>query len=77
MQERTKQESQVPDFIIHITTTPPAADAKPVVVKRLVRAGREASAIAHVVADTIKIDRATTEDIIACAEAGVRLEKAE
>lgn len=67
----------MPDYLIKITTAPPAADAKPVTTERLVRAKKEAGALAHVVADVITVDRATTEDIIRLTQAGVKLESAE
>lgn len=65
------------DYLLQITTTPAVADAKPVTVKRLVRAKNQAQAISHVVKDSITVAVAETEDIIACAESGVKLEIAE
>lgn len=65
------------DYLVKITTTPAAADAKPVTTERLVRATNKAGAINHVVSDSVVATLATTEDIIKLAQAGVKLETAE
>lgn len=67
----------MPDYLITISTTPAAVDAKPVITERLVRAKNQASAINHVVADTVTVAVAETEQIIRCAQSGVKLETAE
>jgi hypothetical protein len=51
--------------------------APPQIIERLVRAKNEARAIAHVVKDTISIDRASTDDVIRLTQAGVKMEQAE
>jgi len=66
----------MPDYLIR--TTVPAADAtKPAVQReRIVRAKNEAAAIKHVVSDTISVDRATVDDAMRLAPAGVKVETA-
>lgn len=67
----------MPDYLVKVQTKAPAADAKPVVTERLVRAKNEARATSHVVSDTVSIDRASTDDVIRLTQAGVTLEHAE
>jgi len=69
-------------------TTAPTAAAKAITflvriqqkdgstVTRLVDAKRESQALAHVVADTISIDRATTQECVELGKAGVEIERA-
>ena len=64
----------MPDYIITITVP---ANGEPHTSERLVRAKNEAAALKHVVADTITVDRADTDDVIRLSKAGVELEKAE
>lgn len=65
-----------PDYLVKLSTTPAAADAKPITVERLVRAKSQAQAVGHVVADTVTVSLAETEDIMRLASTGVVLEKA-
>lgn len=67
----------MPDYVVSISTKPAAADAQPVITERLVRAPNQARAVSHVVADTVTVALAETEDIVRCAKNGVDLEKAE
>jgi hypothetical protein len=64
----------MPDYILRTTIT--RGDEHDT-IERLVRAANKARAIAHVVADTIKVDVATTEDAMRIASAGGALEVAE
>lgn len=64
------------DYLVRISTTPAAADAKPIITERLVRAKNQAQAIGHVVADSVTVAVADTEQIIRLATAGVKLEQA-
>jgi hypothetical protein len=62
-----------PDYLV--TTKLPATEGSKLVIKeRLVRAKNQAQALKHVVADTITIDTATTEDVMSVAAAGGALE---
>jgi hypothetical protein len=63
----------MPDYIIRTTIT--RGDEHDTTV-RLVRAKNQAQALKHVVADTITIDAATTEDVMSVAAAGGALETA-
>lgn len=65
----------MPDYLIK-TTVPTADAAKPAQRERIVRAKNEAAAIKHVVSDTISIDRATVDDAMRLAPAGVKVELA-
>lgn len=62
-----------PEYLITITTR--AAD-KPTTTERLVRAKNEARAIAHVINDTVAVDRASTDDVVRLTKAGVEIENA-
>jgi hypothetical protein len=64
----------MPDYLVQIITK--AAD-ETVKTERLIRAKNEARAIAHVVNDTISVDRASTDDILRVAKAGAEVEIAE
>jgi hypothetical protein len=71
----------VPDYLISTTIKVPEADrgepkGDSTTTERLVRAKNEARAIAHVVADTVKVARASTDDVIRLSKAGVELEVA-
>lgn len=63
----------MPDYILKITTK--QAD-KPIVTERLVRAKNEARAIAHVVADTVSVDRVSADELIRLTKAGISMEQA-
>lgn len=65
----------MPDYLLK-TTVPTADHAKTVQRERIVRAKNEAAAIKHVVADTISVDRATVDDAMRLAPAGVKVEVA-
>lgn len=52
----------MPDYLVIVTTTPAAAESKP--IERLVRAKTQAQAIAHVVDPMIAVKIADTEDAI-------------
>lgn len=68
----------MPDYLIKtILTAGPIEDRKPIVVERIVRAKNEAQAIRHVVADTLTVERATTDDAFRLAAQGAKLEVAE
>ena len=67
----------MPDYVLTVTTKAPAADAKPLVIERLVRAKNQASAVGHVVSDTVTCKLAETDEIIRLAKAGVERETAE
>jgi len=60
-----------------VTTKAPAKDAAPTTTERLVRAKNEARAVAHVVKDTVAIERASVDDVVRLTKAGVELELAE
>jgi hypothetical protein len=61
----------VPDYLINvIANRNEVAEPR----ERLVRAKNQAAALAHVVADTVTIERASTEDIIRLTKAGVEQE---
>lgn len=62
----------MPDYLI-ITTIPGQTPAKR---ERIVRAANEAKALKHVVADTLKIERASIDDAMRLAGDGVKLETA-
>ncbi len=62
----------MPDYLI--TTTIPGET--PTQRERIVRADNEAKALKHVVADTILVKRATIDDAMRLAGAGVKLEVA-
>jgi hypothetical protein len=62
----------MPDYVVTVTT-----DNGSTKVERLVRAKNEARAIAHVVMDSVTIERAKTDDIVRLAQAGVVVEQAE
>ena len=64
----------MPDYLITVSTGKQPDDS---VTERLVRAKNEARALAHVVADTVKVERATMDDAIRLSKAGVELEQAE
>lgn len=66
----------MPDYVIKITAKAPAADAKPTVTERLVRAKNEAAAVKQVVADTISVERATGDDYMRLAKLGIEIENA-
>lgn len=73
LKRQKKGEVEMPDYLVEM-----AQDAKNVEAReRLVRAKNESTAIKHVIEDTITITRATTEDIVRLAKAGVELERAE
>jgi hypothetical protein len=63
----------MPDYLIQVTTR---ATDKPTVTERLVRAKNQATALAHVVNDTVAVDRASTDDVVRLTKAGVELETA-
>ena len=64
----------MPDYLIKVTV--PTQDLD-VTKERLVRAKNEARALAHVVKDTVTVERATTDEIIRLTQAGVPMEVAE
>ena len=64
----------MPDYLIKVTV--PTQDLD-VTKERLVRAKNEARALAHVVKDSITIERAGADDIIRLTKEGVPLEVAE
>ena len=66
----------MPDYLLTVTTNRNQDQTLPVTTERLVRAKNEARAIAHVVKDTIAIDRASTDEIIRLTQAGVKIEVA-
>ena len=61
----------MPDYLLTIELN----DEKK--LERLVRAKNEARALSHVVKDTVKVQRATTDDVIRVRDAGGVLEQAE
>jgi hypothetical protein len=67
----------MPDYCIRITAKPAEVEAPAIVTERLVRAKNEARAIAHVVKDTISVDRATIDDAMRLAKLNVEVEVAE
>lgn len=66
----------MPDYVLKIIATKATVD-QPIVTERLVRAKNEARAIAHIVKDTISIDRATVDDVVRLTKMGVEVEVAE
>ena len=66
----------MPDYRILMKISETSTDGTHV-VERLVRAKNEARALAHIVKDTISIDRATIDDAMRLAKAGVEVEQAE
>lgn len=60
----------MPDYLITIN---PKSDERR---ERLVRASNKARAIAHVVADTLQVDVATTDDALRVGRAGGEVEVA-
>lgn len=67
----------MPDYWIRITAKPAEVESPAITTQRLVRAKNEARAIAHVVKDTISVDRASVDDIVRLTKAGVEVEQAE
>lgn len=72
----------MPDYLITSTlkifkTTAPLETPETCKVERLVRAKNQASALKHVLADTITVESAGTEDAMRIAAAGGKLELAE
>lgn len=65
----------MPDYLVR-TLIAESPDRVPVQSERLVRAANKARAIAHVVADTIKVDVATSDDVMRVAKAGGEIEVA-
>ena len=65
----------MPDYLVK--TTVARMEAAGYVRERLVRAKNEARAVAHVVKDTVAIERASNDDIIRLTQAGVSMEVAE
>lgn len=63
----------MPDYLI--TTTIKRAD-KPETIERLVRAKNEASALKHVITDTVSVDKATGDDYMRLAKLGIEIENA-
>jgi hypothetical protein len=61
----------MPDYLIK-TVIP--SETTPAVRERIVRAKNEASALRHVVSDTITIDRASIDDAMRLATAGGKVE---
>jgi hypothetical protein len=67
----------MPNYLIQtILAGAPIDDRSPVVIERIVRASNKARAIAHVVADTLKVDVATVDDAMRVAGAGGKVEVA-
>jgi hypothetical protein len=72
----------MPDYLITTTIPPNGSEfqgvqgADSAKRERLVRAKNEAAAIKHVVADTITVTRATIDDAMRLAQAGVKVETA-
>ena len=67
----------MPDYRIKITHQPTNAETlQEISVERLVRAKNEARAIAHVVKDTVQIERCSADDLIRLTKAGVEIEVA-
>jgi hypothetical protein len=62
----------MPDYKVSITVDKNADVRK----ERLVRAKNQSAALAHVVADTVTIDRATIDDVVRLTKAGVEVEQA-
>jgi hypothetical protein len=60
----------MPDYCITISTKNETAE-------RLVRAKNEARAVAHIVKDTVKVERSQVDDVVRLTKAGVELEVAE
>lgn len=60
----------MPDYLIIVSARPDSADQR----ERIVRARNESSALKHVIADTITIDRATIDDAMRLAKEGVEVE---
>lgn len=67
----------MPDYLVVVVDKKAAEDQPTVRRERLIRAKNEARALAHVVKDTIVLQRATTDDIVRVAKAGVEVEVAE
>ncbi len=59
----------MPDYLLIVS---PRKDVHS--IERLVRAKNEARAIAHVVKDTVTVERAKADDLIRLAKAGVEIE---
>ena len=66
----------MPDYRITINV-PVATDQQFATSERLVRAKNEARAIAHIVKDTVQIERASADDLIRLTKAGIEIEQAE
>ena len=67
----------MPDYRVKITHQPTRAETvQEVAVERLVRAKNEARALAHVVKDTMQIERCNADDLIRLTKAGVEIEVA-
>lgn len=66
-----------PDYIVTVTAASRVSSEDPVSESHLVRAKSQAQALAHVVAGSVHVALAGTDDIIRLAKAGVELEKAE
>ena len=67
----------MPDYLIRTTNIKKSAEAAQLITERLVRAKNEARAVAHVVKDTVAIERASVDDVVRLTKAGVELELAE
>ncbi len=65
----------MPDYRITVSV-PVATDKQFEKIERLVRAKNEARAIAHVVKDTVQIERCSADDLIRLTKAGVEIEVA-
>lgn len=70
----------MPDYKMTVTTSVLDSESRDagrqITIERLVRAKNEARAVAHVVADTVKVERASVDDVVRLTKAGVELETA-
>lgn len=66
----------MPDYLVKTIIAENDEKSTTTMRERLVRAKNEARAIAHVVADTVSIDRASTDDVIRLTKEGVTMEQA-
>lgn len=64
----------MPDYRITVTTVAKLPEAQEVTIERLIRAKNEARAIAHIVKDTITVERASVDDVVRLTKAGVDIE---
>ena len=67
----------MPDYRVKITHQPTSAEMlQEIAVERLVRAKNEARAIAHIVKDTMQIERCSADDLIRLTKLGIEVEQA-